>query len=402
MDACEISNKMFRALRNSQGVEGVIMRSLDRYDVATRDEVCLKMLGMKDCSSRISFSISRYRDSYSKYSFSFEHNVPVDTLITFFKEKKKGVVTAAVKQIKDRFHGLDYECQKEIISMFLDSSVSYRKWALKTMIQWDEPLFYNKVIDLWRKYKEEESLEVIITKVSGEALRNVYDEVLPYLNDFNYSRFVRCHGMEDWLAVDTERLYKMSPITSTFMKTMSMTRQGLSKEQCGRVLYGFLQRFLTDEYIEKYFDTFKIYRDMYGNCPPLAYDFTNFKLMANHPVSGDSREIHIRYFLEPMAKMGHYDLVAGIVNWGNGVNKLLSLPEKMFHAKYGEEIGEEYQRLCKKRIQDYLRLLRDTMPLNFKGVEDTPLCNLSEFYYEQSLDSLSKHIGDWNDMLMPF
>ena len=57
-------------------------------------------------------------------------NRPIATLIEWYTDKKSGKVSDARQEIKRRFDGLDWEQQKQIMSLFLDGCKTDRQGAL--------------------------------------------------------------------------------------------------------------------------------------------------------------------------------------------------------------------------------------------------------------------------------
>ena len=87
-------------------------------------------------------------------------NRPIATLIEWYTDKKSGKVSDARQEIKRRFDGLDWEQQKQIMSLFLDGCKTDRLWALKQLYwNWD-PDFEGRIAEMWGK---EDSFEYVCT-----------------------------------------------------------------------------------------------------------------------------------------------------------------------------------------------------------------------------------------------
>ena len=110
-----------------------------------------------------------------------KRNSPIATLIKNYVNKNSGKVSVSREEIQRRFNWLDWKDQKRILTVFLDSGRSDRKWAYgKVLDYWDEA-FMPKVKELWETYHE--------YKCSRSVIRYFpIDYILEHIEDFTDER----------------------------------------------------------------------------------------------------------------------------------------------------------------------------------------------------------------------
>lgn len=285
-------------------------------------------------------------------------NLPVNELLQFFNDKRSGKVGVAAKQLKERFLHLDYEDQKLVMEKFLTCSVSYRKWCYKTLLKWREPLFDDILIKHWKEYGDNACLEIIIEQLPSEKIKEIYPLFSNKLNNYKLGKLLQRFGHEGWIEIDKEWIKNTSPHPFYYVRTMSRTKDAITKEECLEILYDLLQADFSANCTEKLWRINERYADMYGNIPPLSYNFHEIKLQLPN-----DNTIYIDDFLSIFAQMGYYDIVASLVSWGDSMNQYL---EKITPSDNYDE--EPRRALCKDRFTNYIELLRNNMPVKFRGI----------------------------------
>lgn len=296
-------------------------------------------------------------------------NLPVNELLQFFNDKRSGKVGVAAKQLKERFLHLDYEDQKLVMEKFLTGSASYRKWCYKTLLKWREPLFDDILIKHWKEYGDNDCLEIIIEQLPSEKIKDIYPLIRNKLNNYKMGKLIQRFGHEDWLKIDKEWIKSTSPHPFYYVRTMSRTNNPISKDECLEIVYALLQSDFSAECIEELWQINERYADMYGNIPPLYYNFQEVRLKMPN-----DNTINIGDFLSLFAEMGYFDIVASLISWGDSMNQYLEV------IALAENFDEKTIRaLCKERFTLYINLLRKNMPPKFKRITEFPGFDLRNF-----------------------
>lgn len=310
------------------------------------------------------------------------HNAPIEELIVKLNDKKER--TEAVWQIKRRFLGLDYKNQMQIMSTFLEMSVGYRKWCYTTLKKWREPLLDDKLIELWKKYREPDCRKLLTAILPEEKIVNIIEDLLEGINRRDYFMLIKRFGMCDWFHVDKDLLAKFCEISDFdedgmpmplpfenrncyfYLWGMSMTHQGLSKEECAYIIYLYLHDLLQKKTLDQFVLAHAIYTDDHGNRSILCYDLCSL---------ADLSFPNFNDYLNCVLKIGHYDLVNGILSWMYSINRML--PIFQYH-----ENQQEHEEFCRKMQKMYYKSIISNMPLYFKDIEYTPLCTKDDIVNE--------------------
>ena len=106
-----------------------------------------------------------------------ERNRPIASVIRDYINKKSGKVTASRTEIKRRFFGLDWKDQKKILLAFLNSSATDREWAFPKLLDYWDPSFEAKVLELWETYHEPKCAWPVIRHFPEEFLKEHISEL---------------------------------------------------------------------------------------------------------------------------------------------------------------------------------------------------------------------------------
>lgn len=159
-------------------------------------------------------------------------NEPIKTLIQQFENKKSGKVAIAGRKIKPRFEGQDWEVQKRILKLFLQSCKTDRDWAYsKVYKHWDES-FYNDIKALWEERHE--------SKCSWSVIRFFPKDYVfsqkEYLNhDGNYYHICLRFCTDPDFVIDWSRL-----TGSEYLEMKAYLRLHVGEEEVKRIFFGAL------------------------------------------------------------------------------------------------------------------------------------------------------------------
>ena len=106
-----------------------------------------------------------------------KHNTPIPTVIKCYLDKKGGKVSVSRNELEWRFNALDWRYQKQILSAFLQSGKSDRKWAYsKLHVVWDD-CFIPVLNKLWEQHHEETLSWLIIRYFPIEFLKSNFENL---------------------------------------------------------------------------------------------------------------------------------------------------------------------------------------------------------------------------------
>ena len=105
-----------------------------------------------------------------------KRNTPVATLIKNYIDKKSGKVDESRKEILIRFDYLDWKDQKKILSAFLDSGKTDRRWAYTKLLNYWDKIFEPKLKELRESYHEERCSWPVIRYFPVEYIKQNLDK----------------------------------------------------------------------------------------------------------------------------------------------------------------------------------------------------------------------------------
>lgn len=365
----EIADQVFDAFKKSPTAGFICMESLVHLDQSLCLEILIKLFDDERIDEYTRHRIYNLILRVSPYPKApAEKNLPVKELVRLFNDKKSGKVGLASKQMKDRFMYLEYNDQKLVIKTLINASSSYRKWCYRALKKWREPLFDDTLIEHWKEYGEAECLETLIDVLPTEKFKSVYPLVGDKLENRLHSKLLERFGREEWIDIDKEWLKETSPHPFYYLRTMAKTKQELSKNECLELLYNLLQEEFADNRIDSLWRDNERYADESGNTPPRYYHFENVKLRLPQ-----GKILLIRDILDVFAQIGHYDVVASLVNWGEMTNQFLETNK----SYDGTNSDENWHAICKEQFTEYIRLLRENMLQAFKDIGFMPTTEAS-------------------------
>lgn len=137
------------------------------------------------------------------YTSKIPRNRPIANVIRDYINKKSGKVTASRSEIKRRFSGLDWKDQKKILSAFLNSSATDREWAYPRLLNYWDPYFEAKVLELWETYHEPKCAWPVIRHCSEDFVK---EHISEFYNDRDYYFVCRRLIDDKDFVVEKERL----------------------------------------------------------------------------------------------------------------------------------------------------------------------------------------------------
>lgn len=304
-----------------------------------------------------------------------QHNDPIDVLLAQLKDKESK--WSATRQLKNRFLGLDYDIQIKVMEMFLNMSGSYRKWCYATLRQWREPLFDDRIIELWKEFKESGCSRLIASTLPAEKIEPILSDFEHQIKRRDYFMLIRRFGKESWFHLNNELLenlcFTSSPINSNepyltiercrnhyfYLWGMSLTNEVVPVNICWEIISMFLLHALRKDALEKLVNNASLFEIEYGGNIPF-YDLLS--------VSNGDR-ITFKDYLQCLVRMGHFDLVTKTVSWMFSVNKQLPLQE------VPDTSNENYYRY---RLMVYYTLAAESLPLNSEDLERINICTKNE------------------------
>ena len=104
-------------------------------------------------------------------------NVSIASLMRLYCAERSGHKEDARREIKLRFHYLDYTIQKKILRMFLDGSKQDRLFCFKQIRHsWDK-VFEPKLIELWEMHCEPECANLLVKYGNIDYVRRHQEEL---------------------------------------------------------------------------------------------------------------------------------------------------------------------------------------------------------------------------------
>ena len=170
-----------------------------------------------------------------------ENKIPIATILKWYLERRKGKVVKARNEIQRRFHGLDWDVQKEIILAFLSSGKSDREWIYKKVENYWDDAFMDKVKDVFEKYHEKGCYFPVIKYFPTNYIIEHMDEL-----SVNHCYYNLCYRLvydhvdfnPNW-----HRLLKQSPIG--YLTIMKLAGKKIDDSEANDILYGVIHTIAT-------------------------------------------------------------------------------------------------------------------------------------------------------------
>lgn len=296
------------------------------------------------------------------------HNRPFNELLP--KIKGSNPDSDAVREVKRRFNGLEYSEQIQVMTIFLNHGSSYHRWCYTKLTEWCEPSFGDKLISLWQEKKGALCRSALISILSEDKMKGIIDTILDNISRYDLLILIKRFGKASWFPSIKDKLkdlcdynkYNFDHSTKDSLKSwyfyfygISMTNETISKEECGAMLYRYLQ--LRRKSYFRYTPNHYMFEEIYDHI--CYFDLTG-ELDKHNP--------SLKAYLKCIYRMGHHDVVMGFISWMLSINKLLP-PFSL------SDNADDYNRRVYKQ---YCELLFQNMPIDFVGIENTPLCTRDE------------------------
>ena len=109
-------------------------------------------------------------------------NLTVSTLLKYYQTPGSGRKSYASRELKKRFDHQSSSDQRKILSAFIDSNKSDRKWAcIRLYRNWD-PTFENQIASAWSAYKEQTVAYVIVKHFHESYVYEQRDSLAPLVD----------------------------------------------------------------------------------------------------------------------------------------------------------------------------------------------------------------------------
>ena len=170
-----------------------------------------------------------------------ENKIPIATILKWYLERRKGKVVKARNEIQRRFHGLDWNVQKEIILAFLSSGKSDRERGYRLVEKnWDN-VFMDKVKEVFEKYHEKGCYFPVIKYFPTNY-------IIEHMNELsvNHCYYNLCYRLvydhvdfnPNW-----HRLLKLSP--KGYLTIMKLADRKIDDSEANDILYGVIHTIAT-------------------------------------------------------------------------------------------------------------------------------------------------------------
>lgn len=299
------------------------------------------------------------------------HNDTIDVLLEQLRNKE--TKWSATRQLKSRFLGLDYDNQIVVMDLFLSMSASYRKWCYATLRQWREPKFDDRIVELWKEFREPGCRRLIASTLPAEKIEPIFSDFVYSINRKDYFTLIRRFGKDSWFQLDNELLenlcFTSSPINSYepylsmercrnhyfYLWAKSLTNEVVPANTCWEIITMFLMHALRKDAREDLAKKASFFDFDYGD------GITCFDLLT---VSNGDR-ITFKDYLQCLVRMGHYNLVEKTSSWMYLVNIMMAI------VIDPDTSNEDYYR---ERLKKYYSLAKDSLPLKYEDLERINYC----------------------------
>ena len=215
-----------------------------------------------------------------------ENKIPISTILKWYLERRKGKVVKARNEIQRRFHGLDWDVQKEIIFAFLSSGKSDREWIYKKVENYWDNAFMDKVKDVFEKYHEKGCYFPVIKYFPTNYIIEHMDEL-----SVNHCYYNLCYRLvydhvdfnPNW-----HRLLKQSPIG--YLTIMKLAGRKIDDSEANDILYGVIHTIATT------FSEFDVLDEREKGTPMVPSDFYYVKDLIAKLVAMDCKQVVYKFY----------------------------------------------------------------------------------------------------------
>ena len=250
------------------------------------------------------------------YTSKIPRNRPIAYVIRDYINKKSGKVTASRSEIKRRFSGLDWKDQKKILSAFLDSCVTDREWAYPRLLNYWDPYFEAKVLELWETYHEPKCAWPVIRHCSEDFVK---EHISEFYNDRDYYFVCRRLIDDKDFVVEKDRLS-----IKDYLMIMLLRGEQIDDDEALEILYDIVE------------ENASFTKNNFGpDKPRLANVFLNrTQMMYAYDI------IDIGFAIDCLSRMKKDDVIHKFHLWESKVRKAASE-------------SDEYKALQKKSLKDH-------------------------------------------------
>lgn len=191
------------------------------------------------------FLIKYFFKEYMYMDFAVpKHNTPAATLIKNYKNKRSGKVSVSRREIQQRFNGMEWRHQKQILLAFINAGATDREWACKKMFAFWDNSFIPVVKELWEQYQEFSLSWLILRYFPKEYIKQNMDRLS---QGRNY--YYLCQRLidEDGFEVDKNRLYE-----SDMIQLFKITKKKVTDEEISEVFFSMIRKICNGEYRSSY------------------------------------------------------------------------------------------------------------------------------------------------------
>lgn len=173
-----------------------------------------------------------------------KHNTPAATLIKNYKNKRSGKVSVSRREIQQRFNGMDWRHQKQILLAFISAGAADREWACRKMFAFWDNSFIPVVKTLWEQYQELPLSWLILRYFPKDYLKQ---NICRLSHGRNY--YYLCQRLidEEGFEVDKNRLYE-----SDMIQLFKITKKKVTDEEISEVFFSMVRKICNGEYRSSY------------------------------------------------------------------------------------------------------------------------------------------------------
>ena len=160
--------------------------------------------------------------------------VPITTILKWYLERRRGKVVEAREEIQRRFRALDRNVQKEIIFAFLSSGKEDRAWVYRTITDFWDDAFMDKVKETFEKYHEKGCYIPVIKYFPTKYIIEHIDELS--VNQCYCHLCYRLVSDQVDFQPNWPKLLKLSP--KEYLTIMKLAGKEISDSKANNILYG--------------------------------------------------------------------------------------------------------------------------------------------------------------------
>ena len=227
-----------------------------------------------------------------------DRNTPASSLIKNFINKKSGKVTESRNEIYTRFDCLDWKHQKKILSAFLDSSKTDRRWAYSKLIWcWDKS-FEARLKELWENDHEEKCSWIIIRKF---PIKYIIQNLDKFTDKGDYYRICLRLAKRKGFFIDKN---KLSPVE--YLSVACHAGLTIPAEEAKDLLYKIVHNYCIERNL-----TARIVLDEYA--------------LRNHTIISPKQFKDVERAINYLDKLGHSNVIWKFLKWDKNVQTIISM-----------------------------------------------------------------------------